>query len=101
MAGASAQRRTPPYVVPASEIETGVLGSGAQKNWRGRSLIPISSYNLAEIFANVNPADGHFLKYVPDGIPERRTESRKAERDPGGRRTGFRVTGRKILSTLS
>lgn len=68
MAGASAQRRTPPYVVPASEIETGVLGSGAQKNWRGRSLIPISSYNLAEIFANVNPADGHFLKYVPDGF---------------------------------
>ena len=66
MAGASAQRRTPPYVVPASEIETGVLGSGAQKNWRGRSLIPISSYNLAEIFTNVNPADGHFLKYVPD-----------------------------------
>ena len=68
MAGASAQRRTPPYVVPASEIETGVLGSGAQKNWRGRSLIPISNYNLAEIFANVNPADGHFLKYVPDGF---------------------------------
>lgn len=68
MAGASAQRRTLPYVVPASEIETGVLGSGAQKNWRGRSLIPISSYNLAEIFANVNPADGHFLKYVPDGF---------------------------------
>lgn len=68
MAGASAQRRTPPYVVPASEIETGVLGSGAQKNWRGRSLMPISSYNLAEIFANVNPADGHFLKYVPDGF---------------------------------
>ena len=68
MAGASAQRRTPPYVVPASEIETSVLGSTMNQNGTSRSLIPISSYNLAEIFANVNPADGHFLKYVPDGF---------------------------------
>lgn len=96
MAGASAQRRTPPYVVPASEIETGVLGSGAQKNWRGRSLIPISSYNLAEIFANVNPADGHFLKYGAGWIPERRTESRKAERDPGGREPDSELPAEKF-----
>ena len=68
MAGASAQRRTPPYVVPASEIETSVLGSTMNQNGTSRSLIPISSYNLAEIFANVNPTDGHFLKYVPDGF---------------------------------
>ena len=68
MAGASAQRRTPPYVVPASEIETSVLGSTMNQNGTSRSLMPISSYNLAEIFANVNPADGHFLKYVPDGF---------------------------------
>lgn len=68
MAGASAQRRTPPYVVPASEIETSVLGSTMNQNGTSRSLIPISNYNLAEIFANVNPADGHFLKYVPDGF---------------------------------
>ncbi len=92
MAGASAQRRTPPYVVPASEIETGVLGSGAQKNWRGRSLIPISSYNLAEIFANVNPADGHFLKYVPDGFlnDTQKTAKQSALREDANRIQSYR-----------
>lgn len=54
--------------VAMTKIEADVLGSGAQKNWRGRSLISASAYNLAEIFSNVNPADGHFLKYVPDGF---------------------------------
>lgn len=54
--------------VAMTKIETGVLGSTMNQNGTSRSLIPISSYNLAEIFANVNPADGHFLKYVPDGF---------------------------------
>lgn len=54
--------------VAMTKIETGVLGSTMNQNGTSRSLIPISSYNLAEIFSNVNPADGHFLKYVPDGF---------------------------------
>ena len=54
--------------VAMTKIETGVLGSTMNQNGTSRSLIPISSYNLAEIFANVNPADGHFLKYVPNGF---------------------------------
>lgn len=54
--------------VAMTKIETGVLGSTMNQNGTSRSLIPISNYNLAEIFANVNPADGHFLKYVPDGF---------------------------------
>ena len=92
MAGASAQRRTLPYVVPTSEIETGVLGSTMNQNGTSRSLIPISSYNLAEIFANVNPADGHFLKYVPDGFlnDAQKTAKQNAIREDTNRIQSYR-----------
>jgi len=56
------------YVTVAmTKIEAGVLGSAVGKS-QGRSLIPASEYSLPEVFSKINPADGHFLKYVPDGF---------------------------------
>jgi len=54
-------------VVSMTKIEAGVLGSTMDKS-PSRSLIPASEYSLSEAFSKINPADGHFLKYVPDGF---------------------------------
>lgn len=78
--------------VTMTKIETGVLGSTMNQNGTSRSLIPISSYNLAEIFANVNPADGHFLKYVPDGFlnDTQKTAKQRALREDANRIQSYR-----------
>ena len=55
------------YVIVAlTKIEADVLGSANDKNNQARSLISASVYSIADIIKNVNPIDGHFLKYLPD-----------------------------------
>ena len=51
-----------------TKIKADVLESAVSHKEKSRSLISASTYNIADIFANVNPADKHFLKYVPDGF---------------------------------
>lgn len=56
------------YVTVAmTKVEASVLGSMLD-NSQGNSLIPASDYSLSELFSKINPADKHFLKYVPDGF---------------------------------
>ena len=44
------------------------MGSTVENNNQARSLVSASTYSIAEIFKNVNTADKHFLKYLPDGF---------------------------------
>jgi len=53
--------------VAMTKIEADVLGSAVGKS-QARSLISASEYSLPEVFSKINPADRHFLKYVPDGF---------------------------------
>ena len=53
--------------VAMAKIEAGVVGSTPGVN-RTRSLLPASTYRLADIFAEIKPHDNHFLKYIPDGF---------------------------------
>ena len=54
--------------VALTKIEADVLGSTVENNNQARSLVSASTYSIAEIFKNVNTADKHFLKYLPDGF---------------------------------
>ena len=54
--------------VAMTKIEASVLGGTVDEN-QALHLIPASiTYNLADIFREINPQDGHFLKYLPDGF---------------------------------
>ena len=53
--------------VAMTKIEADVVGS-APGNIQAPSLVPASEYSLADIFGKINPQDGHFLKYLPDGF---------------------------------
>lgn len=54
--------------VAMTKIEASVLG-GTIDNNQAFPLIPASiTYNLADIFREINLQDGHFLKYLPDGF---------------------------------
>lgn len=54
--------------VAMTKIEASVLG-GTIDNNQAFPLIPASiTYNLADIFREINPKDRHFLKYLPDGF---------------------------------
>lgn len=53
--------------VAMTKIEADVVGS-APGQIRTPFLLPASKYSLAEIFKKINPRDGHFLKYLPDGM---------------------------------
>jgi len=56
------------YVTVAmTKMEADVLGSALDTS-QGRSLISASEYSLPELFQKINPADKHFLKYLPDGF---------------------------------
>ena len=54
--------------VAMTKIEAGVLGSTNSQNDSPHSLMPASTYKIADIFKNVTPEDKHFLKYVPDSF---------------------------------
>ncbi len=53
--------------VAMTKIEADVVGSAPGKI-QTPSLVPASEYSLAEVFRKINPQEGHFLKYVPDGF---------------------------------
>ena len=64
--------------VAMTKIEASVLGGTVDEN-QALHLIPASiTYNLADIFRKINPQDGHFLKYLPDGfLSEVQKESKR------------------------
>jgi len=65
------------YVTVAmTKMEAGVLESAVNKS-QAHSLIPTSKYRIANIFREINPADGHFLKYLPEGFLSK--EQKKAK----------------------
>ena len=66
-------------VVSLTKIEAGVFGSTQSNNSTARGLLPASTYSLSDIFANVNVADKHFLKYVPDGFLSEEQKMAKQE----------------------
>ena len=56
------------YVTVAmTKIEADVRGSTIDQG-QTHSLISASEYSLSEIFQKINPADKHFLKYLPDNF---------------------------------
>ena len=67
------------YVTVAmTKIEADVLGS-AVDNSQAHSLISASKYRLSEIFRKINPADKHFLKYVPDNFLTKEQQQAKQQ----------------------
>ncbi len=54
--------------VAMTKIEADVLESTSDENTVTHSLVSAPTYSIAEIFKNVNTADKHFLKYLPDGF---------------------------------
>ena len=54
--------------VAMTKIEADVLESTSDENTVTHSLVSASTYSIADIFKNVNTADKHFLKYLPDGF---------------------------------
>ena len=56
--------------VTLTKIDTGVLEKTPTDVSVGdtSSLVPMSTYSLQSIIENVNPADGRFLKYIPDSF---------------------------------
>lgn len=56
-------------VVALTKIDSEVLEKAPESiDADTPSLFPESTYSLQSIFRNVNPKDGRFLKYVPDGF---------------------------------
>ena len=52
--------------VALTKIETSVMGNTAFENQMATSLIPVSTISISDLFANINPKDRNFLKYVPN-----------------------------------
>lgn len=66
--------------VVLTKIDSEVLGtSEAAKTAVPISLLPESTISLRQLFENVNPADGRFLKYVPDGFLNEAQKDAKAQ----------------------
>lgn len=64
--------------VVMTKIEADVVEkAGSERS--ALSLLPASKYRLADVFAHVNPADKHFLKYVPDGFLGEEQKNAKQE----------------------
>ena len=67
------------YVTVAmTKIEADVRGSTIDKS-QTHSLISASKYSLSEIFKKINPADKHFLKYLPDNFLTQEQRQAKQE----------------------
>lgn len=63
-------------LLPADE--TGVIETRSADAEHG-SLLPASTYRLADIFKEINVADKNFLKYVPDGFLNKGQKEAKAD----------------------
>ena len=67
--------------VTLTKIDTGVLEETPANVSVGDTspLLPMSKYSLQSIIENVNPADGRFLKYIPDNfLSEAQLEAKRA-----------------------
>lgn len=53
--------------VAMTKIEADVVGRAVDKN-QAPFLVPASVYSLTEVVSKINPADKHFLKYIPDAM---------------------------------
>ena len=67
--------------VTLKKIETGVEGAAQQANKRLKSSapIPVSDYNIAQLFSEIKPDEVDFLKYIPDGFLSEEQKSGKTE----------------------
>lgn len=66
-------------VVAMTKIEASVLGS-TPDNGQTRFLLPTSTiYSISDIFKEINTADKHFLKYLPDGFLTAQQKYAKSE----------------------
>ena len=66
--------------VVLTKIEAEVLGTTSASDAGGpSSLLSASTISLRQLFENVNPADGRFLKYVPDGFLNEAQKDAKAQ----------------------
>lgn len=66
--------------VVLTKIEAEVLGTTSASDAGGPlSLLSASTISLRQLFENVNPADGRFLKYVPDGFLNEAQKDAKAQ----------------------
>jgi len=56
--------------VTLNKIEAGVVATALPSDNAGvlSVAVPSSTYSIPDILKNVNPLDGDFLKYVPDGF---------------------------------
>lgn len=79
------------YVTVAmTKIEADVMGS-RPGNSRGQySLISASDCSIADLFAEINPQDKHFLKYVPDGFL---SDAQKAAKQSALQEDAKRIAG--------
>ncbi len=66
--GSSPDNRQKYSLISAPIGEADVLGSRPSNKLGKYSLISASDCNIADLFAEINPQDKHFLKYVPDGF---------------------------------
>lgn len=64
--------------VAMTKIEAGVIETRRENPEHG-SLVPTSAYRLADFFKEINVADKHFLKYVPDGFLDEAQKEAKAD----------------------
>lgn len=88
------------YVTVAmTKIEADVLGS-AVGHRQAHSLIPASEYSLADIFKKINPADKHFLKYLPDAFLSEAQQKAKQEalKEDADKIAGYKNNARSSIS---
>lgn len=65
--------------VALTKIEADVMGSTVENNNQAHSLVSASTYSIADIIKNVNTADKHFLKYVPNNFLSKEQINAKRE----------------------
>ena len=87
--------------VAMTKIEASVLEGTIDEN-QAFPLIPASTtYNLADIFREINPKDGHFLKYLPDGfLSEAQKEAKRNALAADEARIALYREGKKIHNSL-
>ena len=87
--------------VAMTKIEASVLEGTIDEN-QAFPLIPASTtYNLADIFREINPKDGHFLKYLPDGfLSEAQKEAKRNALAADEARIALYREGKKIHYSL-
>lgn len=89
--GSSPDNRQKYSLISAPIGEADVLGSRPGNNPGQYSLISASDCNIADLFAQINPQDKHFLKYVPDGFlsDAQKTAKQSALQEDADRIAGY------------